>query len=157
MSRERRVKRGEQIGLLDDVQFEELGRGYFDKNLGRVFLMLNDDEPVSAAFVSIYAGQALYVYGGSSDEGFNLDAPGLLFWHIFARCRELGCREFNLGGVPASAVNKESQSHGLYRFKAGFGGRQVECLSGSVENLNPRLDWILDMPRKLLGHHLHKA
>jgi hypothetical protein len=154
MSRDRRVKRGEHIGLLDDIQFEELGRRYFDKNLGRVFLMMHQKEAISAAFVSIYADKGLYVYGGSSDKGFGMDAPGLLFWHIFERCRELGCKEFNLGGVPASAVNPESESYGLYRFKAGFGGRQVKCLSGSTENLRPRLDWILEMFKRVLKSRL---
>src|SRR4030065_1445011 len=103
--------------MLDDASFEDMGYRCLEKNLGRVFFMTYGKQPVSAAFISIYRGQAIYVYGGSSDEGFEMDAPALLFWEIFARCREYGCTEFSMGGVPASATNLDSQSCGLYRFK----------------------------------------
>jgi lipid II:glycine glycyltransferase (peptidoglycan interpeptide bridge formation enzyme) len=148
-SRDRRMQRGEFIGMLDDSFYEEVGKKYFRKKLGRVFLMTQGDQAVTAAFVSIYAGRGYYVYGGSSDDGFKMDAPALLFFNIFARCRELGCREFNMGGVPADAVNPESPSHGLYRFKAGFGGKQINCLSLSIENLRPRINSIIRIAKKI--------
>jgi len=130
MSRDRRLKRGEEIGILDDSYYEILGQKYFSNQLGRIFILRSEGRPLSTAFVSIYGGKALYMYGGSSDEGFRKDAPVLLFTQIFERCRELGCTEFNLGGVPAESVDKEEASHGLYRFKSGFGGRQADCTSG---------------------------
>jgi|GEM_PF-2033430 len=147
-SRDRRMQRGEYLDMLDETHYEEMGKSYFGSDLGRVFSMTREDRAVSTAFVSMYADKALYVYGGSSREGFEMDAPALLFWKLFARCRELGCEELNLGGVPASAVNPESQSHGLYRFKAGFGGRQVTCLSGSAEKLQPIRSRLASIARK---------
>jgi hypothetical protein len=147
-SRDRRMRRGEHLGMLDEAFYVEMGKGYFEKNLGRIFLITHENQAISSAFVSMYAGKALYVLGGSSDEGFKLDAPALLFWKIFSRCRELGCREFSMGGVPTSAVNPESQSFGLYRFKAGFGGRQVMCLSVSAENLQPLRGWLVRIAKK---------
>lgn len=138
-SRDRRIERGEDMRVLDDSYYEELGRKYFKHGLGRVFLATHEEEPVSAAFVSLYNGRALYVYGGSSDDGFQMDAPAFLFQRTFASCRELGCTEFNLGGVPGGATESDHPSHGLYRFKAGFGGRQVECLSGHTDALRPGL------------------
>lgn len=137
MFRDRRMQRGEYFGTVNEDYYEEMGKRYFDKNLGRVFFMTHEKQVVTTAFVTIYAGKAYSVYTGSSEEGFRLDASALLFWKIFSRCRELGCKEFNIGGVPDSAVSPESQSYGLYRFKAGFGGRQVKCLSGTAENLQP--------------------
>ena len=136
-SRDRRAERGEHFGLQDEAYYEQMGRGYFERNVGRLFLMRHEGRAVSAAFVSIYAGRALYVLGGSEPKGFELDAPALLFWKLFSRCAELGCREFNLGGVPASAADPESLAHGLYRFKSGFGGRQVQRVTGTLENLQP--------------------
>jgi hypothetical protein len=154
-SSDRRLQRGENIGLLDNIYVEDIGKKYFEKNLGRVYLLSHKNQAVSGAFVSIYAGRAYYVYGGSSDEGFQMNAPALLFWKIFSRCRDLGCREFNLGGVPAFSANKEAQSHGLYRFKDGFGGRQVKCLSGSVENLRPVRAALVTVAKK--GWNLWKS
>ena len=134
-TRDRRLRRGEYLDMFDDTYYEELGKSYFSRNLGRMYLMMHEQRAVSAVFVTIYADRVLYVHGGSNEEGYKMDAPTLLFWKIFSRCRELGCREFNMGGVPASAVNPEVQSHGLYRFKAGFGGRQVPCVSGTAADL----------------------
>ena len=134
-SSDRRTRRGEYLGSVDDDYYLELGKKYFDRNLGRMFLLWHEGEAITTAFITIYAGRALYVFGGSSEEGFRMNAPALLFWKVFSRCRELECREFSMGGVPASAVDTESQSHGLYRFKAGFGGHQVKCLSGKADSL----------------------
>jgi hypothetical protein len=136
-SRDRRMERGEYFGLQDAAYYEQMGRRYFERNLGCLFLMRYEGRPVSAAFISIYSGRALYVLGGSEPKGFELDAPALLFWKVFSRCVELGCREFNLGGVPASSADQESLAHGLYRFKSGFGGRQVQRVTGVLENLRP--------------------
>ncbi len=149
-SRDRRHNRGEHIGTIDDSYYERFGRAYFERDLGQVCFMTHQDTAVSGAFVSIYAGKAYYVFGGSSDEGFSMDAPALLFWEIFSHCRKLGCHEFNMGGVPSAAIDKEAQSHGLYRFKAGFGGQQVPCTSLTAENLQPRRDWLTKMARKVL-------
>lgn len=150
-SRERRVNRGEKIGSLDDSYYEELGKNYFREHLGRVFFLTKDDRPVSAAFVTIYGHTAYYTYGGSSDDGFSMDAPPLLFLNIFKRCRELGCSVFNLGGVPASSTDVNEKSHGLYLFKAGFGGREIQCSSLSVEALQPGLDKLVTYTRRILG------
>jgi hypothetical protein len=136
-SRDRRSARGEHFGLQDAAYYEQMGRRYFERNLGCLFLMRHEGRAVSAAFVSMYSGRALYVLGGSEPKGFELDAPALLFWKVFSRCVELGCREFNLGGVPASAADPESLAHGLYRFKSGFGGRQVQRVTGTLEDLHP--------------------
>ena len=148
-SRDRRMQRGESVGTLDDAYFEEWCGRYFERNLGRIFFLTHDQNPVSAAFVSLHGGQATYVYGGSSDDGFRMDAPALLFWKIFAWCRDFGCREFSLGGVPASAMDTDSPSHGLYRFKAGFGGAQVMCYSVKAENLNAPREWIRRGAKKI--------
>lgn len=138
-SRDRRVARGEEIPVGDDAYYERLGARLFAGEAGRVLLAAKDGEVVSAAFIWVYRGAAFYVFGGSSDAGFALDAPAWLFWEGFERCRASGCSEFNLGGVPASALDPDSPSHGLYRFKEGFGGRQVPCVSGHAENLTSRL------------------
>jgi len=149
-SRDRRENRGEHIGTMDDSYYERFGRAYFERDLGRVYFLTHGGTAVSGAFVSMFAGKAYYVFGGSSDEGFSMDAPALLFWEIFSHCCSLGCHEFNMGGVPAAAMDKGAQSHGLYRFKAGFGGQQVPCTSLTAENLQPRRDWLIKMARKVL-------
>ncbi|MEW6323807.1 MAG: peptidoglycan bridge formation glycyltransferase FemA/FemB family protein [Nitrospirota bacterium] len=149
-SRERRRSRGEEIGMLDDLYYEEKGRRYFGRNLGRLCLMLHRGTPVSAAFIALYGGQALYVHGGSSDEGFRMNAPALLFWEAFLQYRTRGCDRFNLGGVPADAADPQSPSHGLYRFKAGFGGRELALADCTTEGSGLRTRWLLQSAKALL-------
>lgn len=149
-SRDRRVERGEYFGLQDEAFYEQMGRRYFEGNLGRLFLMRHEGRPVSAAFISIYAGRAFYMLGGSEPKGFELDAPAALFWSVLSRCVELGCREFNFGGVPVSAQDPQSVAYGLYRFKAGFGGHQVVRVSGTMENLQPGLNGLINTVKRFL-------
>jgi len=149
-SRDRRLDRGEQMAVLEDTYYEELGKRYFKEDIGTVFMMLHEGSPVSAAFVAHYGDHALYMYGGSSDVGFRMDAPVLLFTHIFAHYREKGFRRFNLGGVPAEAMEPDTPSHGLYRFKAGFGGEQVLCSTVTADHLNPGRDKLLNLAKRML-------
>lgn len=150
-SRDRRLARGEHMAILKDRFFEELGTRYFAADLGTVFMLTHGGRPVSAAFVAHYGRQAMYMYGGSSDAGFKMDAPVLLFTHIFSRCRARGCTIFNLGGVSEEAGRPESQSHGLFRFKAGFGGTQRSCQNAIADHLNPSREKLLKMAKRLLG------
>jgi hypothetical protein len=150
-SRDRRLQRGEDMAVTGDAFYEALGKKFFAANLGKVFMLTYQGQPVSAAFVALYDRRALYMYGGSSDLGFENDAPPLLFKYIFQRCRELGCQEFNLGGVPAEAESPEALSHGLYRFKAGFGGAQIPCENAYADNLNLRRDTFVRLAKRFLG------
>jgi hypothetical protein len=138
-SRDRRVARGEWIPSGDDASYERLGMRLFASKVGRVWLATREGQVVSAAFIWIYRGRAFYAFGGSSDEGFALDAPAWLFWQGFDRCRGLGCVEFNFGGVSVAAQSPDAQSHGLYRFKQGFGGVERLCVSGHAEQLTSTL------------------
>jgi hypothetical protein len=149
-SRDRRLERGESIAVMEDGYYEELGKHYFASDLGTVFMLLHEDRPVTAAFIAHYGTQALYMYGGSNDTGLQLDAPILLFSHIFTRCRQRGCRLFNLGGVPEEARQPETQLYGLFRFKAGFGGSQRVCQNLTADHLNPGRDKLLNALKRLL-------
>ncbi len=148
-SRDRRLERGEEMAVMEDTYYETLGKRYFANDLGTVFMLTKDGTPVSAAFVAHYGSHALYMYGGSSDAGFKMDAPLLLFTRIFAHCREQGRRVFNLGGVPMQAREPEAPSHGLYRFKDGFGGEQRFCENVVARNLNPGRDKLFNLGKRL--------
>jgi Acetyltransferase (GNAT) domain len=150
-SRDRRLARGQSMAVMQDSYYENLGRHYFASDLGTVFMLLHEGRPVTAAFVAHYGTQALYMYGGSNDAGFELDAPILLFSHIFTRCRQRGYRLFNLGGVPEGARQPEDESYGLFRFKTGFGGSQRTCQNLIADHLNPSRDKLLNALKRILS------
>ena len=149
-SRDRRIDRGEEIAIAEDSHYDEVGKAYFKRNLGEVHYLTHNGNAVSAAFISIYNKKAYYVFGGSNDDGFAMNAPVLLFMNIFSHCRELGCLEFNMGGLPANSVDKSTQSHGLYRFKSSFGGLEIPCFSFADNNLQPGRDFLFKLARKIL-------
>lgn len=148
-SQDRRRKRGENMKLGDDEPIIALMKNMLRDGIGRLFLAEHDGRIVSGAFMSTFDSRAYYVFGGSNPDGFRLDAPGLLFWHMIRVFRDAGFVEFNLGGVPVAGAREDAAEHGLYRFKAGFGGREVECFDYSFD-LRPRLSAAVGLVTRLL-------
>ena len=148
-SQDRRRKRGENMVLGDDEPIVALMANMLTAGLGRLFLAEHADRIVSGAFMSTFNARAYYVFGGSHSDGFRLDAPGLLFWHMIRTFKSDRYVELNLGGVPASGADSAAAEHGLYRFKAGFGGREVPCADYSFD-LRPRLTSAMQLATRVL-------
>lgn len=72
-------------------------------------------------------GRVFYLLGGSTLEGYEQSAAAWLQWQIMQRCVEAGHHLYNLGGTPIGAEAPTHSSHGLYRFKSGFGATPVGC------------------------------
>lgn len=123
-SRERREERGDSgEEIAGDIQTAVI-RKTVKSGLGELYLARRGDEIVSGALIISYLGRSFYVYGGSNATGFKTNAPALLFWEAITRALSRGNKAFNFGGVPAGSDQADSESHGLYRFKAGFGCEQ---------------------------------
>lgn len=80
-----------------------------------------DDTLLAAALVGWGGRSAFYTVGGSTAEGYARSAAPWLHWRVLRALRTRGIRQYNLGGVPASAQDTADPSYGLYRFKTGFG------------------------------------
>ena len=103
----------------------------------RTYAAFADRELLAAALVGIANGRAFYVMGGSTGGGYRAGAAAWLHWRTMRTLADAGCRSYNLGGTPATATMGSSPFHGLYRFKAGFGGDIVGC-QGVSWRLRPR-------------------
>ena len=131
-TQQRRGERGEEMGLPDAAQFERLRRELVAPGAGRLLVGRIEGEPVSAVLLGVNEGQAYYLMGGTNERGLASNAATLVMW---TACRTLhgeGFHTLNLGGVPARAAEPNSVEHGLYRFKAGFGGTMIPCRSGTL-------------------------
>jgi lipid II:glycine glycyltransferase (peptidoglycan interpeptide bridge formation enzyme) len=90
----------------------------------RLYLASFNGEPAAAIITLFRGGEAVYLYGASSDRNRNLMAPYLLQWRAMKDAKAAGCRFYDLFGIPPN----EDPGHpmaGLYRFKTGFGGRII--------------------------------
>jgi lipid II:glycine glycyltransferase (peptidoglycan interpeptide bridge formation enzyme) len=86
--------------------------------------------PIASVVVGTCGGKAYYLYGGATPDGLALNAPKGLLWFAVQQEYGNGVREFNLGGMSATADRPDSLDHGLYKFKTGFGASQRSCISG---------------------------
>ncbi|MDR0784869.1 MAG: peptidoglycan bridge formation glycyltransferase FemA/FemB family protein [Treponema sp.] len=89
-----------------------------------LYLAEHEGEVLAGAVVLLRGGNAVYLYGASSDNKRNLMAPYLVQWKAMTDAKAKGCAVYDLFGIPPS----EDSSHpmaGLYQFKTGFGGRVI--------------------------------
>ncbi len=92
-----------------------------------VFTAWNRTTLLAAALVGWSSDRAYYVAGGSTPEGYRESAAAWLHWRIMTILAESGLTTYNLGGTSAAAADPHDTSHGLYRFKRGFGATIVAC------------------------------
>jgi len=96
-------------------------------------------ETIAAIMMFAWGGKAWYMYGASSNKGKRHMPNHLLHWEAMRSAKARGCRTYDLWGIPdvdESALGPETAEAekqgilstglgGLYRFKRGFGGREV--------------------------------
>jgi lipid II:glycine glycyltransferase (peptidoglycan interpeptide bridge formation enzyme) len=87
----------------------------------RLYIASHEGEDLAAIITLFRGGEAVYLYGASSNSKRNLMAPYLLQWTAMKDAKASGCTQYDLFGIPPN----DDPSHpmaGLYRFKTGFGG-----------------------------------
>ncbi|MDR2020021.1 MAG: peptidoglycan bridge formation glycyltransferase FemA/FemB family protein [Treponema sp.] len=83
-----------------------------------------EGETLAAIITLFRGGEAVYLYGASSDRRRNFMAPYALQWRAIRDAKASGCLSYDLYGIPPG----EDPAHpmaGLYLFKTGFGGRII--------------------------------
>ncbi|HKV71084.1 MAG TPA: GNAT family N-acetyltransferase [Gemmatimonadales bacterium] len=86
-----------------------------------------DGVPLAAVLVGWAGKRAYYVSGGSTPDGYACNASVWLHLQVALAFQSAGFTHYCLGGAPASAVNPSDPSHGLHRFKTGFGSTVRAC------------------------------
>jgi lipid II:glycine glycyltransferase (peptidoglycan interpeptide bridge formation enzyme) len=105
-------------------------------------------QPIGGLMIFAFAGEAIYLYGASSDAGREHMPNYLLQWEAIRWARARGCRTYDFWGIPDNpeAAAPESDNPnvrqglwGVYRFKQGFSGREVTYTGGWDFVYNPLL------------------
>jgi lipid II:glycine glycyltransferase (peptidoglycan interpeptide bridge formation enzyme) len=85
-------------------------------------LLARVDGTVAAGMILALTGRrALYLYGASLLRHSRLAPSHRLQWRAMQVARREGCTSYDLFGIPPNASGSHP-SHGLLRFKTGFGG-----------------------------------
>ena len=121
----------------------------YPEQMGELLVAEFDGKPLAALFVARNGNRAYYLYGASTDEERNRMPAYLLQWEAMKWAKSLGCKEYDLWGVPDEdeanlEANFERRNDGLwgvYRFKRGFGGALKRAVQAMDRVYNPLLYW----------------
>jgi lipid II:glycine glycyltransferase (peptidoglycan interpeptide bridge formation enzyme) len=128
-----------QFGIHTQAYYAQAWRLFAAQESVALFVAHYDGKPLAALMVFAWGNKASYMYGASSDEERQRMPTHLLQWEAMRWARARGCETYDLWGIPdvderevgpyiASAEERGVLSTGmggLYRFKRGFGGREV--------------------------------
>lgn len=90
-----------------------------------------------AAIMTLFSkDEAIYLYGASSNNKRNLMPNHLLQWTAIKDAKAYGSKCYDLYGMPPDGENEHHPMHGLYMFKANFGGRIIHRIGSWDVPLN---------------------
>jgi lipid II:glycine glycyltransferase (peptidoglycan interpeptide bridge formation enzyme) len=95
-------------------------------------------EVLAAVSLVQFGDTCWYLQGASGNDHRNLMAPYLLQWKGIEWAQSRGCSVYDFRAVP-DALREDQDMYGVYRFKAGFGGRQVTTLPTYAAPYRPLL------------------
>jgi lipid II:glycine glycyltransferase (peptidoglycan interpeptide bridge formation enzyme) len=124
----------------------------------RLYVASHEGEDLAAIITLFYGGEAVYLYGASSNSKRNLMAAYLLQWQAIRDAKTAGCVTYDFYGIPPTE-HESHPMHGLYRFKTGFGGRIVHrpgCVDAPLSPIYP-LYTLAETARAFYHKRLKKA
>jgi peptidoglycan pentaglycine glycine transferase (the first glycine) len=145
----------QQTGQRDRFAIHSLAYYHeFFRHLGdqaRLFLAEYQGNLLAGIVITVFGGQAIYMYGASSSEQRNLMPNHLLQWEAMKWAKAQSCTTYDLWGIPDEVTSDEGRGMrdevrgtnswsgaaeretwnmergtdlwGVYRFKQGFGGQ----------------------------------
>lgn len=81
---------------------------------------------IIAMRILITWGEKAWEFYGVRNPAFpHIRASYLLVWEMIKTAKRLGCQWYDFRGIPENA-NPKNRFHGIYKFKNGFGGEDIE-------------------------------
>ena len=123
---------------------------FIGAGLAQPFVAEFDGEILAALILFRFGRTAWYMYGASSDRHRNRMPNHLLQWEAIRWAKREGCTLYDFWGAP-DALDESDPMWGVYRFKAGFGGRLVRHIGAYDYPASRPLYWFytLAMPHYL--------
>jgi len=96
---------------------------FLERDMAVLLLAEWEGEPVAGLMLFIFGERAWYMYGASASGPARRHMPNhLLQWEAMLVARARGCTVYDMWGAP-DELSESDPMWGVYRFKAGFGGR----------------------------------
>ena len=98
---------------------------------------LYTSHPIASIMLFHYGDFLYYPYGGSDPKFKEYMAPNLLHWAASKLGKRLGCKTYDLWGSYKNSKDETDPWYGIYRFKSGFGGTEIDFPSTVDVPLSP--------------------
>ena len=99
-----------------------------DVPLVSLYIAEHEGEEIAAIMTLFSHDEAIYLYGASSNKKRNLMPNHLLQWTAMKDAKAYGSKYYDMYGMPPDGENENHPMHGLYMFKANFGGKIIHRL-----------------------------
>src|SRR5439155_4855280 len=97
---------------------------FVPRQQARLFLAEYEGQLLAGIFVALFAKQAIYLYGASSNEHRSLMPNYLLQWEAIRWAKQQSATQYDFWGIAPTDKENEPLA-GVSRFKRGWGGKVV--------------------------------
>ena len=90
-----------------------------------LYIAEHEGEEIASIMTLFSHDEAIYLYGASSNNKRNLMPNHLLQWTAMKDAKAYGSKYYDMYGMPPEGKDENHPMHGLYMFKANFGGKHI--------------------------------
>ena len=90
-----------------------------------LYIAEHEGEEIASIMTLFSHDEAIYLYGASSNNKRNLMPNHLLQWTAMKDAQAYGSKYYDMYGMPPEGKDENHPMHGLYMFKANFGGKNI--------------------------------
>lgn len=103
---------------------EEIEKGK-DAPVISLYIAEHEGDEIASIMTLFSHDEAIYLYGASSNKKRNLMPNHLLQWTAMKDAKTYGSKVYDMYGMPPEGKDEHHPMHGLYMFKANFGGKNI--------------------------------
>ena len=115
---------------------EEISKGR-DVPVISLYIAEHEGEEIASIITLFSHDEAIYLYGASSNSKRNLMPNHLLQWTAMKDAKAYGSKYYDMYGMPPEGKDENHPMHGLYMFKANFGGKNIHRTGSWDVTLKP--------------------
>lgn len=103
---------------------QEISKGK-DVPVISLYIAEHEGDEIASIMTLFSHDEAIYLYGASSNNKRNLMPNHLLQWTAMKDAKAYGSKIYDMYGMPPEGKDENHPMHGLYMFKANFGGKII--------------------------------
>lgn len=113
----------------------------------KILIAEHEGIPIAVAMPILYGDKVWYLYGGSSNQYRNLMATYLIQWEMIKWGLENKCNIYDFRGI-TGYWDENSPQYGVYKFKKGFNGDEIEFVNELYIIFNPFINALWKIAEK---------